>query len=110
MELIGPGGRIEEAAQGLRALEPVDPDVTTVPALDAWNVRWAIGPRGMTDVVGEVPGCPPLDEVAADPAVVVLLVDLGVDDDPACTDWVALVVTLDAQQQITTIEARYGPA
>ena len=80
------------------------------PTTEAWRVLETASPADLTRLVGEGDPCPPLDELAADPAVVVLLQDVTpAAPEPCTTDWAALVVRLDDQQRITSVEARLGP-
>jgi hypothetical protein len=81
-----------------------------IPTQEAWSVLWTASPADLTRVVGGDDPCPPLDELAADPAVVVLFQDVTPDaPEPCTTDWAALVVRLDDQQRVASIEARLGP-
>lgn len=107
-----PGAEVSVAVEDVAA--GADEAIATgppTPAAQAWNVLWTVSPAEATQLVGEGDeSCPPLAELATDPAVVVVLQSRAVDvDTGACADWAALVVRLDDQRRITSVEARVGP-
>jgi hypothetical protein len=93
---------IEEVAAG-----PTDGDATPPPATEAWYLLQNVAPAELSDLLAAPDECPPLEAVAAEPATVVVY--QGSDDGgTACSSWSALVIRLDDQQRIVSVDARYG--